>query len=139
MIRVLIAFGLLLFMIVLVISVFFAANRQMGEAWATCMVDLRIEERVSNARYGADIAALIAETVDCVDQRKSFLAGLFFDANDGLDRYEAKIRAMAEMQRRAETEARQFEEEYRNLQNDYESQQSLQQFREDAWRGGKKP
>lgn len=139
MIRVLIAFGLLVFVIVLMISVFFAANRQLADAWATCMVDLRIEERARNSEYGADVTALLAETVDCVDERKGFLAGLFFDTNDGLDRYEAKIRAMAEMQRRTETEVRQFEEEYRTLQDDYESQQNLQQFREDAWRGGKQP
>lgn len=139
MIRVLIAFGLLVFVIVLMISVFFAANRQLGEAWSTCMTELRIEERARTSQYPSEVTALMAEAAGCVNQRKSFLAGLAFGGNEGFEHYESRIRAIMEMQQRTETGLREMQEDYRNMQSDHEAQQSLQQFREDAYRGGKQP
>lgn len=143
MVRVLVAFGMLIFALVLGLGMWHMANRQLAEAWTQCEVELNVQERVGAAISGAELTRLLAETVECADRRKGALASLFFGRDALLDRYAQKLRRSAALQAEAEERYRkEYEEEMQDRQdaiNDYEAEYNLQQFREGVYRGADKP
>lgn len=135
MLRVMIAFVLFVFLLVLAVSAWVGANRQLGEAWAACVSEMGVEARLSGTQSVSEVTTLIADTVDCADERKGFLAGLFYGRNAILERYAEKLRLAAIAQQKMEDQLREIEQDRNELLNDYEAERNLEEFRRGAYQG----
>jgi predicted ribosome quality control (RQC) complex YloA/Tae2 family protein len=137
MIRVLVAFGLFVFLFATAVAAWMGANRQLGEAWASCMTEMKLEEKLAQQRSAAEVTRLIADTVDCADARKGWLASLFYGRDALLERYAEKLRLAAAAQQQMEEEFGRYEQQREEYMNDYEAQRNLLEFRQGAHQGGR--
>lgn len=129
------AVGLLSILLLVAGLTWVAASRQLAATSAQCMTNLQYETRLGKASSPADVSRFFAEVVNCVDQHKTFLAGLFYDRDKALEKLEQQYRAVAAMQEEQLKDLKKYEEESKRRQNDWEAERNLQQFREGVYQG----
>lgn len=134
--KVLAGLGVVFILLIIVLATYFQASRQLGEAWGQCMIDLKFEDRLKTAQSASDISLFLADTVDCVDRRKSLLAGLLFNRQQALDRLQREFRDSANRQAELERQIKEYEDAARDQQNDLEAERNLQEFRQGVYRAG---
>lgn len=131
----------LLFILLLVLGLtWVAASRQLAATTTQCMTDLHYETRLGKTATPVDLTRFLADVVNCVDQRKTFLAGLFFNRDDSLKKLEQQYRALADVQQEQFKDVEKYQKEMEKRQNDWEAERNLQQFRQGIYQGsGKQP
>lgn len=134
--------GVLCILFLVVGIAWVAASRQLAETSAQCAADTQYEVRAGKLAKPADISRFFADLVNCVDQRKTFLSGLFFNHDDALKKLEQQYRILADLQQEQFKDVEKYQQQLEKAQNDWEAERNLQQFRQGVYQGSgsdKKP
>lgn len=131
--------GLLFLLVLLVVGLWYQASMDLAEAMTTCYAETALIERVSKARSVEELNHYMAATIDCVDSRKSWLAGMIFDREEAREKVAREVQAVGPAFIEEANRYRDDAEEARIFQSDIQAQMEMERLRQQSSQGGGQP
>lgn len=136
MIVILALLGLVFVAVLVIVGLWFQASADLAETWAACYQEKAFVQQVEQVQTVEQLNGLLEGMVDCIDQRKGWLAGMVFDRDEAMEKIGKEFPA-SEAPRLVDelNRYRALEEEMRVEQGDLEAEYQMEQFRRQAGKG----